>query len=201
MRLASLIRNPRVSLEEIGALLDRLLPSARLDAAMTLGPRDQAILFERAGQAPAITLDHFVPSDVPDLREVIHEGRNSLPLFRRFQKRFCRPRGETARLFGYNEGQTRALLGPGYFVVVPTSSRPDWASRGALVVDYFQVPDGLAAPGWPAVVENSRGLQRLVYFQTRDFMRRVSAHISIGRAWKNESRLPATFVLCRQDRR
>jgi hypothetical protein len=38
-----------------------------------------------------------------------------------------------------------------------------------------------------------------VYNKTRDFMRRVSSHVTIGRAWKKESMLPAFFVLCRRD--
>jgi len=103
-----------------------------------------------------------------------------------------------ARLFGYNEGPTRRVVGPGYFVAIPTSERPAWSARGAVVVDYYQVPDGPVVDGWPRVVANDWRLQRLVYHETRDFMRRVSTHVSIGAAYKRERPLDHYFVLCRR---
>jgi hypothetical protein len=39
----------------------------------------------------------------------------------------------------------------------------------------------------------------LVYQGTRDFMRRVSTHVSVGAAFKGESQMGAYFTLCRQD--
>ena len=66
------------------------------------------------------------------------------------------------------------------------------------MVDYYQVPDGAVADGWPAVVANDWRLQRFVYHQTRDFMRRVSRHVSIGAAFKRERPLDHYFVLCRK---
>ena len=55
---------------------------------------------------------------------------------------------------------------------------------------------------WPApaiIKPNSSGLQVLVYHKTRDYMRRVSSHVSIGAAYKGESdkEMGAYFVLCR----
>jgi hypothetical protein len=41
------------------------------------------------------------------------------------------------------------------------------------------------------------GLQTLVYHQTRDFMRRVSSHVTIGAAYKKERALNVHFILCR----
>jgi hypothetical protein len=160
------------------------------------------MLFEKAAHAPALDLTHFV-GEAGEREEVIHDGVNTLPLppaLRRFQKRFCRPRsnGHGPRLFGYNEGPTRAVIGPGYFVAVATTGRPHWTARGAVVVDYFEVPDGPVAPGWPAVVANDWRLQRFVYGGTRDFMRRVSSHVSIGAAFKGERPLDHYFVLCRR---
>lgn len=67
-----------------------------------------------------------------------------------------------------------------------------------MVVDYFQVPDGAVADGWPRVVANDWRLRRFVYDQTRDFMRRVSRHVSIGAAFKRERPLDHYFVLCRR---
>jgi hypothetical protein len=37
-----------------------------------------------------------------------------------------------------------------------------------------------------------------VYNNTRDFMRRVSQHVSIGTAYKGDKALGAWFVLCRE---
>ena len=48
-----------------------------------------------------------------------------------------------------------------------------------------------------------KGLQVLVYHKTRDFMRKVSAHVSIGAAYKKEKRtgplLCCAVVECRPD--
>ena len=90
------------------------------------------------------------------------------------------------------------MVGPGYFVAMP-SGTPEWAARGAVVVDYFQVPEDTAAlpEHWPEVVPNSKGLSRFVYNGTRDFMRRVSKHVSIGAAYKGEKSLDHYFVLVR----
>ena len=60
-------------------------------------------------------------------------------------------------------------------------------------------PDGPVAPDFPRVLPNCQGLARFIYFQTRDFMRRVSHHVSIGTAYKNEQALNVYFILCRED--
>jgi hypothetical protein len=139
------------------------------------------------------------------LQEVVHDGLNTLPLpapLRRFQKRFCRPAPEASgeRLFGYNEGPARRVVGPGFFVALPTSGHAGWELRGAVVIDYFQIPDGPVAPGWPEVVANDHlpSLSRFVYHETRDFMRRVSRDVAIGAAYKRERPLDHYFALCRR---
>ena len=214
MTLAELVQSD-APIDRIGQWLDSLDHAARWAAATTLGRAQQRALYDRAAQAPAIDLQHFVAPHVPDTTEVIHHGWNTLPLpgaLRRFQKRFCRPAGPGGRLFGYNEGLTRGIVGPGHFVAVLTLGGPEgsppagspgdgavWRERGAVVVDYFQVADGPIPPAWPAAVPNSRGLQRLVYFETRDFMRKVSHHVSIGAAYKVEKPLGHFFLLVRED--
>jgi hypothetical protein len=90
-------------------------------------------------------------------------------------------------------------VGPGYFVLEATKGNTNWEPRGAWVVDYFQHPDGPVASGWPRVRSNREGLQVLVYYGTRDFMRRVSQHVSIGAAYKGEKPLDHYFTLCRED--
>jgi hypothetical protein len=199
--LRELIDDDRAGIAEIGAHLDGLERKPRWQAVKQLDRARQRALYEKAAHAEPIDLAHFV-GDARPREEVIHDGINTLPLparWKRFQKRFCRPAdSRTPRLFGYNEGPTRRFIGPGFFVARPTADRPQWAARGAIVVDYFQVPDGAVADGWPAVVANDWRLQRFVYDQTRDFMRRVSRHVSIGAAFKRERPLDHYFVLCRR---
>lgn len=203
--LDRLIDAPHERIDAIAAYLDALSPDDRWRQVSSLGRDRQRMLFEKAAEAPAIDFAHFVGT-APARVEVIHDGVNTLPLprpLRRFQKRFCLPPGQTAsgtdRLVGYNEGPTRAFVGPGYFVAIATADRPAWAARGAVVVDYFQVPSATEIPAsWPPIVDNSWRLQRFVYHQTRDFMRRVSRHVSVGAAFKRERPLDHFFVLCRR---
>jgi hypothetical protein len=199
--LTDLIARPETGIDEIARYLDALDGATRWAEVGSLDRDQQRTLFEKAAFAEPLTLDYFV-GDAAPRQEVIHDGLNTLPLpgpIRKFQKRFSRPEGaDGVRLFGYNEGPTRKLVGPGFFVAIPTKGTPAWQSRGAVVVDYFQVPDGAVPDGWPAVVPNDWRLQRFVYDQTRDFMRRVSKHVSIGAAFKREKPLDHYFVLCRQ---
>jgi hypothetical protein len=199
MSLSEMIAHPSTPIAEIARYLDELDDAARAAEATSLSRASQRMLYEKAAQAAPIDLTHFVDGAGPRV-EVVHEGKNTLPLpgpLRRFQKRFCRPDGDRSRLFGYNEGPTRALVGPGYFVAIETRGRPHWESRGAIVIDYWQVPDAPVVADWPEVIGNDRRLQRFVYHQTRDFMRRVSEHVSIGAAFKKERPLDHYFVLVR----
>lgn len=187
-------------LARLAELLDGLTHEERLRALSTSTRADQRALYNAAKEAPPLTLDFFVPAGTAPRVAIHHKGRNSLPLpapLRSFEKRFARPEDGSARLFGYNEGLTRAWIGPGFFVARPTAGNRAWEERGAVVIDYFQVPDGPVPEGWPKVVPNSRGLQAFVYNGTRDFMRRVSEHVSIGAAYKGEDALDHYFTLCR----
>ena len=189
------------TLAEVAALLDGLSPADREAALSGLGRKLQRQLYQKAADGPILTTAHFVPEG----REQVHHfGRNTLPLpgkHRFFEKRFCPadPLDGRARLFGYNEAPSKGLIGPGFFVAYATAGRPDWEARGSVVIDYFLTPDGPVPGGWPAVVPNTKGLQRFVYNGTRDFMRGVSAHVTIGAAHKGEKALDHYFVLCRRD--
>ena len=212
--LIEAIDDARTDIEAIGAYLDGLDGAARWREVKQLDRARQRTLYTKAARAAPIGFAHFV-GDARPRQEVIHDGINTLPVlkpWKRFQKRFCRPDDEGgdggrpggasdragARLFGYNEGPTRRFIGPGFFVALPTAERPEWTARGAVVIDYFQVPDGAVADGWPPVISNDQRLQRFVYGQTRDFMRRVSHHVSIGIAFRRERSLDHYFVLCRR---
>ncbi|WP_438032357.1 hypothetical protein [Sorangium sp. So ce204] len=197
--LVQLLRQ-NAPIARIAEHLDGLTHEERRSALSTTTRADQRALYAAASHAPPLTLDFFVPDGTPRRVAVRHEGRNSLPLpstFRFFEKRFALPEDGSARLFGYNEGSTRPWIGPGFFVAVPTAGNPAWQERGAIVIDYFQVPDGPVPDGWPRVVPNSKGLQFFVYNGTRDFMRRVSKDVSIGAAFKGERSLDHYFTLCR----
>jgi len=188
-------------IQDVASWLDGLEPEQRAEEVRRLPRRDQELLYRCAADAPPLDLEHFVPAEVPDGREVRHLGMNSQPLFRSFEKRFCRPADEPeGRLMGYNETPVRRVIGPGYFVARPARTQegaPD--PRGAVVVDYFLEPAGPVPPGWPEIVPNAQGLQRFVYHRTRDYMRRVSRHVSVGEAWRLESRVMGWFVLCRRE--
>lgn len=199
--LLELLRAPDTTLATVAGHLDGLSHDARVEALATLGRAAQRRLFHLAKDAPAITREHFVPAGVSPRTAVVHHGKNTLPIpgFTRFQKVFALPEDGSPRLFGYNRGPSEGIIGPGYFVTVDTSGTPAWTERGAVVVDYFQVPDGPVPSGWPRVRPNREGLQFFVYNGTRDFMRKVSAQVSIGAAYKGEKALDHYFTLCRED--
>lgn len=201
MTLPELIADPQAPVDDLAALLDAMDAEARWAALSGLHRGQQRALYRKADPT-SIDLNDLVTGAGP-LAEVIHDGVNTLPVpppLRRFQKRFCRTGdGSDRRLFGYNEGPTRRIFGPGYFVARPASP-DDPASReyGGVVIDYGRIPDGSVPPGWPRIVPNAHGLQRFVYHRTRDFLRRVSAHVSIGAVVKGDRPLDHYFVLCRR---
>src|SRR2546422_8034477 len=104
-----------IEVKGLGAWLDGLAPAERVAAVRELSGKEQAALFEAAKGTRPLTIADFVPESTPPLREVIHEGKNSLPLFSRFQKRFYRPAPSAQELWGYNEQPLKWATGPGYF--------------------------------------------------------------------------------------
>ena len=198
MTLRQMLADPSMTIGALAAHLDGMDHAGRMAFLGSTNKADQRRLWHLAAGSAPITREHFVPAGTPPRTAVPHFGRNTLPLFNSFQKVFCAPEDGSNRLFGYNEGATRPLIGPGYYVAIPTAGNPAWEERGAWVVDYFQVPDGPVVDGWPKVKKNSQGLQVLVYHHTRDFMRKVSEHVSIGIAYKNEMCLNNWFTLIRE---
>ena len=156
MDLQNLIEK-KSSVIDIKAYLDGLESEERLKQCRMLTRKQHGQLYEIAKESTPLTLSHFVPTNTPDKTEIIHRGRNSLGVpnaFRLFQKRFCRPNGETERLFGYNHGITMKGIGPGYFVAKSTNGKPEWEERSGIVIDYFEVPDKAVVDGWPKVIPN-----------------------------------------------
>ncbi len=184
--------------------LEALAPDAREREVNALLRREQARLFEKAADAPRVRLQDFVPAELPDLTPVHHPGRNTVATFtyfQHFEKRFARPAGQRGRLFGYNASNA-FFITPGYFVAYETET-DEWRRRGGVVIDYHQVPDAAVPEGWPKIVPNSQGLQRLVYHLTRDFMRKVAPGVTIGRAAREDDEgdveLDYWFTLVRRD--
>ena len=169
--------------------LDHLDAATRLREVRSIGKHEQVKLFEAAAGARAIGLAHFVPVGTPPLREVIHYGRNSLPANHFFEKRFCLADTGGDELWGYNEHGLRWLTGPGYFVLRDTG-QPE------LVIDYTTLPPR-KPDAWPPILPNSVRLGRFIYYQTRDVVRAVSEHVTVGRDTRNGEPLDAWFVLCR----
>src|SRR5579883_2775027 len=125
MDLKNLIEHldaPRLSkdLDEVGQV-------ARLWAVHQWTRAHMATLFEAAKGLRPITLDDFVPPSVEPLVQVVHHGKNSLPVFTYFEKRFCKPRPpadpgrEPPVLVGYSAQAFEAFTGPGYYVARPSA--------------------------------------------------------------------------------
>jgi len=174
----------------IGELLDQLSPATRLAECMAMPKRQQAALFDAADGFMPIDLNYLVPNDAPPLQEVVHEGRNSLPAFRRFAKVMCRGT-EGDELLGYNRSGASIMVpvGPGYFVAYPHNTNE-------VLVDYLRVPTE-KPDHWPKILPNSARLSRFVYNGTQDVLRGVSKHVCIGRASKGGKDMDNWFVLCR----
>ena len=192
-RLHALFERPAATGEEVAAFLDALSAADRMTAVRACGgTAPQRRLWELAAGAPRVTVDQLVPPDLPPLREVIYHGKNSLPAFTLFQKRFCRPSSGAGSdtLWGYNHTNIAWLVGPGYFVYHPVEG-------GASAIDYRQVPPA-HPPNWPEIKPNNRGASFFVYRDMVDHLRRVSRHVLIGSASRHGKDLGSYFLLCRE---
>ena len=179
-------------IESIAEALDQLSPEDRVEQSRSLGPKDQKKLWNLC-EGRVVTLEQIVPEDRIG-QTVRHLGRNTLPAFKIFEKRFMRASAEQVDLWGYNEGPTRKLVRPGYFIC----RQSDQEEIGSIVVDYEKLPPE-APEGWPAIKPNEAGVSRLVYAYMHDYLRKVSEHVTIGRAYRKGKESPNYFTLCRWD--
>jgi hypothetical protein len=191
---ARIARDP-IDPREIARFLDGLRSDERIAAVRTLGRSEQRRLYRAVDGFLPVRLADLVPPGTADLDTVRHFGRNTLPAFTLFEKRFCRPRGADARkpgeLWGFNFQAMSFATGPGYFVAREDPARPKvW-------VDYNLVPPD-HPQGWPAIRRNEAGLSRFVYGYMIDTLRRVSEHVTIGSAARKGKELGSWFVLTRQ---
>lgn len=191
MSIHDFFKGSDVDLRGLSAYLDGLDPVTRVAETRSFKSAEQKALWLAAEGFRPISLDHFVPAAVGTDKQVIHYGyNNQLPGLRSFEKRMFRPAEQPDQIWGYNEFFLKGPIGPGYFIMKPYRD-------GETVVDYYSVPPrGL--PGWPKVLRNDQRLAVFVYNKTRDIMRGVSSHLSIGRAEIRGKLSSAHFVLCRE---
>ena len=194
--LQARIAEPKIDCAAIAALLDGLDHASRVAATRSLDRSQQRRLYAAVDGFLPLHLDDLVPPGIPDFTPVRHHGRNTLPAFTHFEKRFCRPRGadpaKPDALYGFNFQSLSLLTGPGYFVAVPSPGRPE------VLVDYNRLPDS-HPEGWPGIRSNERGLSRFVYGFMIDTLRRVSEHVTIGSAARRGRDIGSWFILTRQD--
>ncbi len=192
----AMISDSGVAAATLSKFLDELDETTRTRVVRGLGRRDQQALYGKVEGFAPLGLVDLVPPARSDLEEVRHLGRNSLPAFKIFEKRFCRLPGNRPdapeTLAGYNFQAMSPVTGPGYFV-----ARDDTKTREVLV-DYHLLPDQKPSD-WPPIRSNERGLSRFVYGFMIDRLRRVSKHVTIGSAARNGRDLGSYFVLNRAD--
>lgn len=190
----TVLLEPKIDLPRLAEVLDGLGHEGRVHTTRTWTKKYQSALFEAAKGHMPLDLDFLVPASVGPLVEVIHEGKNTLPAFTHFQKRFCKIEGEEAKVGGYNHQTLQPLTGPGYFVVM----NGDGEHEGELAIDYTRMPKSKPA-GWPAIKPNEGGLGAVVYGGMIDYLRGISTHVSLGRAYKKGKAMDAWFALVRKD--
>jgi hypothetical protein len=189
--LQGLITDPGATPQRIRDVLDGMPGGDRVTATRSLKRGLQIKLWQLVDGFAELTLDDFVPRGTPAFQSVRHYGRNTLPAFVIFEKRFYQnQRGEVA---GANFQRMSPITGPGYFV-----ARED-ANKREVLIDYHLLPKE-APEGWPEIRDNEHGIARLVYGFMIDRMRRVSEHVTIGRANRHGVDFGSWFVLCRESR-
>ena len=192
-KLSTELKRGAADMDGLASWLDGLSNTERSAEVLSLGKAAQKTLWKLCAER-TVAIEDLVPVGTPSLKPVRHLGKNSLPVFSRFEKRFCRIDGDANLLVGYNEGSTRPLVGPGYF----TTRLSDEVERGATVIDYTMIRTE-QAQGWPEIKPNTSGLCKIVYGEMLDYMRKVSTHVTIGKAWKFGKETENYFMLLRED--
>ncbi len=186
---------PKVDIEKLAAILDGLGHDGRVHTMRTWHKKHMEAIFEACAGRP-ITLEHLVPSGVETNVEVIHDLRNTLPFYSNAEKRFARLVGDVADIGGYNRQHGLARVSePGYFTV----RAGEGEHENELVIDYGKVPKSKPAE-WPEIEPNDKGfLNPIVWGGMVDYLRRISEHVSIGKATKNGKAIGQYFALVRRD--
>jgi hypothetical protein len=180
---------------DVARFLDDLSHEDRVEAVRATKRGDQRRLYEAvSGFAPVKLVDLVAPG-VGAFQTVRHFGKNTLPAFTHFEKRFCRAAEadpvDPGELYGFNFQTMAPITGPGYFVAVEDAQREE------VLVDYRRVPDR-HPEGWPEIRPNEQGLSRFVYGFMVDTLRRVSEHVTIGSAARKGKDMGSWFMLTRE---
>ncbi len=181
----------RAPASELEAMLDALDLRQRVSVVTSVRGALLAQLFEIAADGAPLRSADIVPDSIPAGATVTFEGRNSLPAFSRFQKRFTRTADGLS--FGYNHQPLRAagmVTGPGYFRVLEAGE--DRASE--LLFDYTRPPP-FEPQGWPRYRPNHVGASRFVFMDLHDYVRRVARGVVIGAAFRHGKNQNAYFSL------
>ena len=194
--LAALLSETPLRLDLLAKRLDGASHDERVRFVRSVGRSGQRRLWEAAAGFAPLALVDLVPPSCPDGATVRHHGKNTLPAFTHFEKRFCRPVGQDPRLpqalFGFNFQTLSWLTGPGYYVARADPALPE------VLIDYRELPTAKPA-GWPLLRRNEVGAARFVYGFMVDRLRRVSEHVTIGSAARNGRELGSWFLLTRED--
>jgi hypothetical protein len=179
-----MIPNPTESdLSTIAAALNGAKEEERVTWLRSLNKKQQAALFLLAeGTQMQVEEVHGATGTT-----TIHYGKNSLPLFTQFQKRISFHDGVVQ---GYNHQTLKWLTGPGHFRVIPHEV------PGELLFDYLWAPQSVPE-GFPPARSNKGGVSTLVYGNLQDVVRKVSDHVSVGRAIIKGKLTNNYFGLCR----
>ena len=190
-QLHRLVMQSGATPQVVAEYLDSLDHPRRVAAVRTLDRNALRRLYDLVEGFRPVTIDDVVPPATGVRREVRHYGKNSLPAFTIFEKRFLRPAKGADELWGYNFQSLAPVTGPGYFVAVNATDRPE------VDIDYTRIPPE-QPQGWPTLKPNEKGLSNLVYAHMVDRLRGITKHVSIGRAWKKGKVQGAWFILCKE---
>jgi hypothetical protein len=185
MSLATMIEKG-ASHADISAHLDALAAADRVAEVRQLGHREQEKLWELTkGKAP-IDVATFVNATE---QTIIYEGKNTLPAFSFFQKRFWKPKAGEIVGYNHNGGFVTAVTGPGYFLTVN-------ADDGEILFDYTREAT-IRPPEWPELKPNTGMLAGVVYGGMKDYCRYVAKGTVIGAAFKGGKSRNQFFMLTR----
>lgn len=190
--LARQCLHEKKDIDAFANLMDGIGHDERVKVTHAMGRKDQKAMWLLSKGYRPIALKDLVDTAKPFV-QVRHIGKNTLPVFTKFEKRMCRPeqQGKQEQLMGYNWGSSQPLVGPGYFVAYYNEKTAE------VDIDYRMVPTSKPAD-WPEIKSNNSGIGKLVFGNMVDSLRRISEHVTIGSAAKNGKPMGSWFVLCRE---
>lgn len=184
--LAALLENDSTTARTLHDHVASLSPSQRIDDLRAVPAGKMPKLFALCADSEPLVMDDILPSGQSG--PIIHEGKNNLPLFSFFQKRFAK-KGDA--MIGYNHQTMSFVTGPGYFTVVEVADKPK-----ELLFDYTQLPTE-SLEGWPRIKPNTSGFSYFVYRGMHDYCRKVGPAMLIGCALRDGKPLDNYFMLTR----